>query len=286
MNSGKTMLKITRCLYCMLLFFLLFFTMPMAEAAKTAAETRATFPPVLMYHDIKARPLNTFDVITEDFCAQLDWLRQKGYRTLSMVEFIDGVSKQSFPKKSVLITFDDGYEGIYLLAAPELRKRNMHATFFIFPKAIDTALKGYPYVTMKELKELAADPLFSIGSHTMSHPYLTKISQQELIKEVSDSKTCLENLTGKPVAALAYPYGDYDASVIATLKEAGYKAGFAVNDRGTANEPERYSIPRIYMGMALGENNQKLFKQYVREYRKMPEEAFAERFGDIFKEKN
>lgn len=158
----------------------------------------------------------------------------------------------------------------------------MHATFFIFPKAIDTALKGYPYVTLKELKELAADPLFSIGSHTMSHPYLTQISPQEKKKEISDSKAYLEKLTGKPVTALAYPYGDYDASVIAELKEAGYKAGFAVNDRGTANEPARYSIPRIYMGMVLGENRQKLFKQYVREYKKMPEEAFTERFGDFF----
>ncbi len=282
MNSGKTMLKITRCLYCMLLCFLFFFTMPLAEAAKASTETRAAFPAVLMYHDIKTRPLNNFDVTREDFCAQLDWLKQNGYRTLSMEEFIDGMSKQSFPKKSVLITFDDGYEGIYLLAAPELRKRNMHATFFIFPKAIDTALKGYPYVTLKELKELAADPLFSIGSHSMSHPYLTQISPQEKKKEISDSKAYLEKLTGKPVTALAYPYGDYDASVIAELKEAGYKAGFAVNDRGTANEPARYSIPRIYMGMVLGENRQKLFKQYVREYKKMPEEAFTERFGDFF----
>ena len=282
MNSGKTMLKISQCLYCMLLCFLLFFTMPLAEAAKASTETRAAFPAVLMYHDIKIRPLNNFDVTREDFCAQLDWLKQKGYRTLSMEEFIDGMSKQSFPKKSVLITFDDGYEGIYLLAAPELRKRNMRATFFIFPKAIDTALKGYPYLTLKELKELAADPLFSIGSHTTSHPYLTQISPQEKKKELSDSKAYLEKLTGKPVTALAYPYGDYDASVIAVLKEAGYKAGFAVNDRGTANEPARYSIPRIYMGMVLGENRQKLFKQYVREYKKMPEEAFAERFGDFF----
>lgn len=100
MNSGKTMLKITRCLYCMLLCFLFFFTMPLAEAAKASTETRAAFPAVLMYHDIKTRPLNNFDVTREDFCAQLDWLKQKGYRTLSMEEFIDGMSKQSFPKRA------------------------------------------------------------------------------------------------------------------------------------------------------------------------------------------
>ena len=174
-------------------------------------------------------------------------------------------------------------------------------TFWYYPYALDN-LEAYANLSDAEwhnlelLKQMranraadpdnkdpmAADPLFSIGSHTTSHPYLTQISPQEKKKEISDSKAYLEKLTGKPVTALAYPYGDYDASVIAVLKEAGYKAGFAVNDRGTANEPARYSIPRIYMGMVLGENQQKMFKQYVREYKKMPEEAFAERFGDFF----
>lgn len=275
-------ITIIRRLHRMVLL-LLFLAMPLAVCAKAPEENRAAFPVVLMYHDIKAEPLNTFDVTRDDFSAQLDWLREKGYRTLSLEDFVSGVKKQSFPEKSVLITFDDGYEGIYLYAAPELRKRNMHATFFIITETIDKALEGYPYITMKQLTELAEEPLFSIGSHTMRHPFLTKLSLQEQIEELTRSKTNLETLTGRPVLALAYPYGDYDASVIAALKESGYQAGFAVNDRGMANEPARYSIPRIYMGMELGRNNQKLFKKYVKAYKKMPKEAFAERFAMIQK---
>ena len=263
------------------LLLLLFFALPLTVSAKAPEENRASFPVVLMYHDIKTKPLNTFDVTRDDFSAQLDWLREKGYRTLSMEEFVSGIKKQSFPEKSVLITFDDGYEGICLHAAPELRKRNMHATFFIITESIDKALEGYPYITMQQLTELAADPLFSIGSHTMRHPFLTRLSPQEKIEELTRSKIKLETLTGRPVLALAYPYGDYDASVIAALKESGYLAGFAVNDRGMGNAPARYSIPRIYMGMELGKNNQKLFKKYVKAYKKMPKEAFAERFAVI-----
>jgi len=266
-------------LYRVLFVFLLVFTIPSAEGAKAVEETRAMFPAVLMYHDIKILPLNKFDVTKEDFCAQLDWLQKKGYRTLSLQEFMDGVKQQSFPEKSVLITFDDGYEGIYFLAVPELRKRQMHATFFIIPDAVNTVLQGYPYVTGKELQEMADDPLFSIGSHTMTHPFLTRIGPQERAEELARSKDYLEKLTGGPVPALAYPYGDYDGAVIAALKEAGYQAGFAVDDRGTANEPAHYSIPRIYMGMELGRNNQRLFRKYVKAYKKMPKEAFAERFG-------
>ena len=278
-NGWEPFCKVQR-LYLTLLL-LLFFALPLTVCAKSPEENRAAFPVVLMYHDIKIEPLNTFDVTRDDFSAQLDWLREKGYRTLSMDEFVFGVKKQSFPEKSVLITFDDGYEGIYLHAAPELRKRNMHATFFIITETINKALEGYPYISMKQLTELAADPLFSIGSHTMRHPFLSRLSPQEQLEELTRSKTKLENLTGRPVLALAYPYGDYNASVIAALKESGYLAGFAVNDRGMANEPARYSIPRIYMGMELGKNNQKLFKKYVKAYKKMPKEAFAERFNVI-----
>lgn len=277
MNCARMM----RFLYRVLLVFLLLFTMPPAEGAKATEETRATFPAVLMYHDIKILPLNKFDVTREDFSAQLDWLQKNGYRTLSLQEFVDGVKKQSFPEKSVLITFDDGYEGVYFLAAPELRKRKMHATFFIIPEAVNTVLEGYPYVTGLELQELADDPLFSIGSHTMTHPFLTQIGSRERMEEMVRSKDYLEKLTGGPVPALAYPYGDYDGAVIAALKAAGYQAGFAVNDRGTANEPARYSIPRIYMGMELGLDNQRLFRKFVKDYKKMPKEAFAERFGAL-----
>ena len=278
-NGWEPFWKVQR-LYLTLLL-LLFFALPLTVCAKSPEENRAAFPVVLMYHDIKTEPLNTFDVTRDDFSAQLDWLREKGYRTLSMDEFVFGVKKQSFPEKSVLITFDDGYEGICLHAAPELRKRNMRATFFIITETINKALEGYPYISMKQLTELAADPLFSIGSHTMRHPFLSRLSPQEQLEELTRSKTKLENLTGRPVLALAYPYGDYDASVIAALKESGYLAGFAVNDRGMANEPARYSIPRIYMGMELGKNHQQLFKKYVKAYKKMPKEAFAERFNVI-----
>lgn len=73
-----------------------------------AAYSRADFPPVLMYHDVRETALNYFDVTTEDFAAQLDRLKADGYQTLSMEEFVAIVKEGGiFPEKSVLITFDD-----------------------------------------------------------------------------------------------------------------------------------------------------------------------------------
>ena len=69
-----------------------------------AEENRAFFPPVIMYHDIKTTPQNNFDVLIEDFCAQLDWLKAEGYETLSINDFMQYLSQDSFPEKSVLLT--------------------------------------------------------------------------------------------------------------------------------------------------------------------------------------
>lgn len=183
--------------------------------AKNIEENRAYFPPVIMYHDIRTEPLNFMDVTVENFARQLDFLQKDGWQTLSMDEFVKIIeSKKIFPKKSVLITFDDGYQGIFKYAAPELEKRNMKATFFILPGALDKTSGDYPHITTEELKILSENPLFSIESHTITHPYLNQLNSEEQDKEIGESKKILEKITGKKVQAIAYPTGAYDKYVI------------------------------------------------------------------------
>ena len=87
-----------------------------------------------------------------------------------MEEFVAIVKEGGrFPEKSVLITFDDGYRGIYERALPELAKRGMKATFFITADSLDKDKGAYPCVTKEQLKKMAASPLVSIGSHTCTH---------------------------------------------------------------------------------------------------------------------
>ena len=248
------------------------------------SQDRAYFPAVIMYHDIKTEPLNYFDVTVEDFCAQLDWLKANNYETLSLEDFIAYIRNgESFPENSVLITFDDGYNGIYNYAFPELKKRNMKAVFFITASVIDKVDGSYPHVTTSELQEIASDKNFSIGSHTLTHSNLTKMTHNEKIHELSESKRILEQITGREVLSMAYPEGNYDKEVIESVKESGYEIAFAVQDKGLLDENARYSIPRIFMGMELAQDNYKLFKEYVKNYKAMPPEAFKERWQPIQK---
>lgn len=272
--------KYFKIAFLSILLLTMFQTNVFAEAE--LKQDRSYFPPILMYHDIKPTPINGFDVSLKDFTKQLDWLTKQGYYSLSMDEFLYYLNNNlPFPTNSILISFDDGYEGIYKYAAPELIKRNMHATFFIFKEGINKSLTGYPYVTDQQLKELAANPLFSIQSHTMSHPDLSKNSKVEIKQELEDSKKFIEQYTGKQSRVIAYPYGHYNLDVLQATKEAGYEAAFSVSDLGLMNYDAKYSIPRIYMGVIMSKNNMALFKKYIAEYKNMPPDAFKERFGEL-----
>ncbi len=270
--------------YFKIVFLLILLTMFQASsvAKMESKQDRSYFPPILMYHDIKPTPINGFDVSLKDFAKQLDWLTKQGYYSLSMDEFLYYINNNlPFPANSILISFDDGYEGIYKYAAPELVKHNMHATFFIFKEGINLTLPGYPYVTDKQLRELAANPLFSIQSHTITHPDLNKNSKLEIQQELEDSKKFIEEFTGKQCRVIAYPYGHYNGNVLQAVKEAGYEAAFSVSDLGLMDYDAKYTIPRIYMGVIMSKDNMALFKKYITEYKSMPPDAFMERFGEL-----
>lgn len=122
---------------------------------------------------IKNTLINGFDISLEDFIKQLDWFANEAYHSVSMNEFLYYTNNNlPFPAKSVLISFADEYEGIYTYATLSMEKYNIHATFFIFKDTINTSLQGYPYITGKQLGELAANPFFTIQSYTISHPDL------------------------------------------------------------------------------------------------------------------
>ena len=248
-------------------------------------ENRAYFPPVLVYHALKPVPLNEFDTTPEMFASQLDWLKDNGYETLSLEEFIAYTQKgEGFTEKSVMITCDDGYKGIYDYAFPELKKRGMKAAFFITASTIG-GIKGtkYPHITYAQLAEMAADNNMSIGSHTISHFRLTELSSDALKIEIAKSKTILENFTGRKIQAFAYPEGYYNEAVTNAVKEAGYEIAFAAQDSGLFGHEARFSIPRIFTGLELAENDNRLFREFVKNYKDMPADAFKDRWKPIEK---
>lgn len=177
--------------------------------------------PVLVYHNIRpakgapaARP---YDVTPEELDAQLGILATEGFTPITVSAAVDALRGAPLPEKPVIITFDDGRADQYENAVPLLQKRGFVATFYVFTNAIDRP----GYLTREQIVALIAQG-HEIGSHAVYHPYLTKSDDAALKEELERSKATLEEVTGRPVRAFAYPFGLTDARVIAATGAAGY----------------------------------------------------------------
>lgn len=130
-----------------------------------------------------------------------------------------------FNRPIVSITFDDGWEDQYQYALPLLQGAGLPATFYI----ISGELNDQPtYMSGAQVQNLYADGM-EIGSHTITHPDLTTVSQSQLVNEMSQSQATLQNLLGAPVTDFAYPYGAYNANTIA-VGEQYYQSQRSVDD--------------------------------------------------------
>jgi peptidoglycan/xylan/chitin deacetylase (PgdA/CDA1 family) len=225
----------------------------MQKLAEFSARHKEAYGNVLMFHQVfdnkESWLFPEFSMTKADFCLMLEKLSQTGIKFISVNELEESV-KQS--EKFCCITFDDGFEDTYSQAYPLLKERGIPFTVFV-----TTGFLGKErYLSREQLKEISADPLCTIGSHTATHPMIRKIGSEQKQHEFSDSKKLLEDITGKRVDYFAYPYGSYLAcgseGDTDSLKKAGYKAAFStvnasVNKKTIAN---RYFLPRRNIGGA------------------------------------
>lgn len=170
--------------------------------------------------------------VTPDFLEQtiLDY-RQKGYTFISIDELSSLLTTHHSlsTKKNVCITFDDGYQDNYDIAYPILRRLEVPFTVYVTTGFIDNCLPMWWYpgerlgIDTKSLKALDADPLCTIGAHTMSHPRLDTLSREEQYKEIAGSKQMLESLLSHEVKHFSFPHGAYNDDTIAISRELGFQ---------------------------------------------------------------
>lgn len=184
--------------------------------------------PVLLYHhvqpqdDARTNGQVSISINNEIFASQITYLAQKGYRTLTPRELLDGLVVNSLSGKVVLLTFDDGYGDFYKYAYPELVKNNLRATVFV-----STGLVGNPgYLTWGEISEMKGSGLVTFGNHTWSHKNLSAASEESIRYEVGTAKTQLEEHGLGPVDLFAYPYGGETKKVQKVLEDLGIKIAF------------------------------------------------------------
>lgn len=204
--------------------------------------------PILTYHYIGNNPnpqdlaRDNLSVSPDKFEAQMEYLSEEGFYTLTLDEMYQALKTGStLPPKSVILTFDDGYIDFYLNAYPVLVKYQLKATVFIPTGLMD---QGY-YLTWTQIREMSSSGLISFQSHSVSHKDLSSLDHDQLFFQLRESKKTLEQVLGKRVNFLAYPYGTSNSDVWQATKEAGYLAALGTWYSDTLSEGVIYDLPRI-----------------------------------------
>jgi peptidoglycan/xylan/chitin deacetylase (PgdA/CDA1 family) len=160
----------------------------------------------------------------------------------------------TLPEGSFVLTFDDGFFGVYEHAFPLLAAMGWPATVFLVSGLLgrkdawtakdNPAGKTYPLLGAREIDEMAKRG-FSFHSHTRSHPDLRKLPPQALREELVGARQDLENLLGRAVPYLAYPYGWFDEAVMDATRSSGYTAAFSTQPGFNRRDVDRYRIRRL-----------------------------------------
>jgi peptidoglycan/xylan/chitin deacetylase (PgdA/CDA1 family) len=208
-------------------------------------------PLVLMYHSVAARGESDWPwaVSLDRFKSQLDLLTSLGYRTATMADIAAGTTIAT-DAPTVVITFDDGYED-NLLAVETLLRRGMTATWFIVSGSIGSE-PAWPYdgrpagrlMNATELRDIRSAGV-EIGSHTVTHRRLTQASDDALMRELTDSKTALEDVLGSDVGSFAYPYGDCDERCVRAVRACGYQQACTTRTGWALRDGNPYTLRRL-----------------------------------------
>lgn len=212
--------------------------------------------PVIMYHSVKYEKDNPVRIPKENFESQMKYLKDNGYTTLSLDELYDFFEKNvPVPKKSVVLTFDDGYKDNYENAYPILKKYGFKATIFVITNCIGTG----EYLTSDELKELQQNGI-DIESHTVNHEALNEISYDKQLETLKGSKESLEKLLNKKIKYIAYPYGKYNENTIKAAKATSYKLAVTTNGKWADKSDGIYTLDRVFIS---GFHDMNTFKKRI-----------------------
>tara|TARA_B100000780_G_scaffold19477_1_gene12567 strand:+ start:869 stop:1546 length:678 start_codon:yes stop_codon:yes gene_type:complete len=213
-----------------------------------------------MYHSI----INDHDgsVSVKSFKKQMILMKKMGYQTIDFKDLEDNRDKKKF-----IITFDDGYESVFLNALPILKQLGFKAICFIVTNKIGGYNDWDEYQSnFKKMRLMNFDQInewvhngFRIGSHLMSHLDLSKLNNKDKINQIVNSKKFLNDIFNTKVDTFAYPFGSYDKETKILIREYYDFAVTTKRSRYIKNKFNNCLLPRVPVN-----KNDGLFKFFLK----------------------
>ena len=216
--------------------------------------------PILMYHQVSSLvhpKFYKFTVETSAFSAQMRVLKTLGFNPITLDHLIRKRDmNEKLPSNPIIITFDDMLEDAIENSIPVLESYGFTAVFFIPTNFVggksswmhsrvetDFSIAGW-----EKIQSLSSKG-FEIGSHTMTHPYLTELSSEQCARELRGSRTILMEKLGSDIRHMAYPYGFFDERVRRIAQEEGYLTACTTEESRADMNKDLLTLPRINVGM-------------------------------------
>jgi peptidoglycan/xylan/chitin deacetylase (PgdA/CDA1 family)/glycosyltransferase involved in cell wall biosynthesis len=240
------------------------------------------FIPVLMYHKIPDAPLATKHqvfVTRADFEKHLAYFKAHNFTPITFLDYQEFASGRrslaGFPRRPIILTFDDGYTDNYTNLLPLMQQYGYRGVLYLLGD-FDVRYNKWdadfdPTEPRADIMDRAQKQAFvaagwEIGAHTMSHSKLPELSAAEALVEMQHSKAALETVLDTEIISFAYPYGALNEDVKAQAQKAGFTYAVATDTGGLHLEDDRMQIFRV--NIFPHETPGSLFKKTATWYRK------------------
>ena len=232
--------------------------------------------PIIELHDVAANASSVQDITTGAFNVLCSTLKSYGYQTITFMDLLNYLDHgKTLPEKPVIITSDDGYQDIYTYAFPILKNYGYKMTVFLVTGLVgnsdadrkmnewDFNNNQVPRTSLLIWPEIIQMSKYGceFQSHTVSHIRLGLSSSDEILYQLTQSKSDIETHLGKPVVFVAYPFGNFSSLVFSLLSAAGYRGG-ALADEGI-EDVRTINLARIKRILINGLNDPARYAEYL-----------------------
>lgn len=219
----------------------------LAQSFTDISASQKVFIPIINFHHIDFAQANlgkiakSFYIEPSKFEEILQDLLDNDYHPVFMSEIVKYLEDKKLPQEKIMaITFDDGNEDFYSQAWPILQKLKIKTNQYIM-----TGVRGKNWLAPEQIVELDKSGLVEIGSHTVWHPYITRISKERQLSELKNSKEFLDKLLNKNINVICYPFGLHNHQIEELAKQVGYEAGLTFDKDAWQNPNNLLELKRI-----------------------------------------
>ena len=208
---------------------------PEVPAAPAFELNKSSVVSILGYHDFKDRGGSPMVISASKFKAQMQAIKDSKIPVIPFSEMMAWKrGEKNIPEEAIVITMDDGWEGVYSYAYPVLREFGFPFTIYIYKKYVGGGGRSMSWDQIKEMMQHGCE----VGSHSVSHESLKKRPknaktdadvQQWIVSELKDSRDFLEQNLQIKCLSFAYPYGNFDDGIMETGLQIGYESLVTVN---------------------------------------------------------